>query len=102
MIMNGFIEVSANYTDWYRNYEVFLHIGEDGRILRGYTWADTPPLSMRTEKPIKLKERRNPLFGYLSKKWLESKQLSITLEGNEEIEEILFKCSNLYPKVIIE
>lgn len=100
--MKSFTEVSANYTDWYRNYEVFLHIGEDGRILRGYTWSDTPPLSLKTEKPIKLKDGINPLFGYISKRWLESNELYISLEGNEEIEELLFKCSNLYPKVIIE
>jgi hypothetical protein len=100
--MKGFTEVSANYTDWYRNYEVFLHLNSEGKIIRGYTWSDDAPVSMKTEKPIKLKKGTNPLFGYLSKKWLESNQLSITLEGNEEIEEILFKCSNLYPKVIIE
>jgi hypothetical protein len=97
-----FVEVSANYTNWDNNYDVFLHLNSEGKIIRGYTWFDDPPVSMKTGKPIKLKKGTSSLFGYLSKQWLKSNNLYISLEGNEEIEKLLFKCSNLYKKVIIE
>jgi len=97
-----FIEVSTNYTDWDDNYEVFLHINLEGKVIRGYCWSDAVPISMQTDKPIKIRKSKNSLFGYLPTAWLKSNDIFISLEGNEDIQELLFKCSTIYPKIIIE